>query len=294
MTLYANLDFAKYELQTAQPTTATLTRDDMLLLGHLRQVSDRLDSEFPQTLRWPFFAPWVGSRTYLLTPQNVNSRLNTFRFSAPLLALTGDVTLGTQTLVDGTNVALWPTSDQPPFYALRLTGCCGTWYDNCGNCAAPLQVTIPGIWGFHRNYAQAWPTITALDGAINASVKTITVISLSAPDPYGITPGISVGSLLQIDDGTGEFMEVVGNDPTMQTATVLRGVNGTTPAAHDDMADVQVFQVETPVQEAVARQADLMYARRGKFDSVEVIGMTEIRYAPDWLVSVRAMMQGYS
>ncbi len=295
MTLYANLDFAKYELQTAQPTAAALTRDDMLLLGHLRQVSDRLDSEFPLTPRWPFFAPWYGSRTFLVNPSQVNSRLNTFRFSAPLLALTGDVTNGTQTLVSGTNVALWPTTDQPPFYALRLLGCCGSWYDNCGSCGTPLQVTIPGIWGWHRNYASAWPTITLLDGAINASVTSIKVDNLSAPDPYGITPGISVGSLLQFDDGTGEFLEVTGIDPATQTAIVLRGVNGTSAlaAAHADNVGVQVFQVETPVQEAVAKQAGLLYARRGKYDTVEVVGMTEIRYAPDWHVSVRAMMQGY-
>jgi hypothetical protein len=291
MTLYCNLDYCKAQLETARPTAAALSSDDQRLLGYIRAVSLRLDSEFPQVPRWSYFAPYIGSRTYLLTPDRVNSRLGTFQFKEPLLALTGDVTLGTQTLVDGTNVSLWPTTDQPPFHALRMLGCCGTWYSNCGTCDTPLQVTIPGIWGYHRDYANAWPVITTLAAAvITTTVTTITLTSVTVADPYGIAPALSPGSLLLIDD---EYLEIITIDPATKIATVRRGVNGSTAAAHLIAANVAVWQVELPVQYAVARQAALSYARIGKYTVTEVIGMTEIKYPQDFLVEVRAMMQGY-
>lgn len=298
MTMYSTLQFAKQWLETAEPTTSTLTADDMLLLGAIRQVSLRLDSEFPQTPRWTFFAPWYGTRTFNIgyPSTEVNSRLNTFNFRANLLALTGNVTLGTKTLVDGTNVQTYPTQDQPPYHALRLIGCCNSWYDNCANCNTPLQVSIPGVWGYHRDYANAFPEITTLAGALTDNQTTITVTNIDAPDPYGITPGIGIGSLLKIDDGTDELMEVTSNyDVAMNTATVLRGVNGTTAVAHTDAsAGVLVFQVELPVQQAVARQAGLMYARQGKYTTMEVVGMTEVRYPADWLAEIRAVMGNYA
>lgn len=292
MTLYASLDYCKAELETSQPTGATLSTDDQRLLGYIRAVSLRLDSEFPQIPRWPFFAPWQGSRTYLVEPTRVNSRLNTFRWKEPLLEIGATITLGTLTLTVGTDVDVWPVTTQPPFYALRLIGCCRTWYDYCSYCAAPLMVTIPGVWGFTRDYASAWPIITTLAAAVTTTAQTtITLTSVTAPDPYGIAPALSSGSLLQIDD---EYLEIINIDPGTKIATVLRGVNGSTAAAHLNGANVQVFQVELPVQYEVARQAALNYARIGKYTTVEVVGMSEIRYAPDWLVEVRAMMQGYS
>lgn len=295
MTLYANLDFTKSVLKASQPTGAALTVDDMRLAGYLRQVSDRLDNEFIQIPRWPMFAPWYGTRQYVVTSQQVNSRINTFQFTDNLLALTGDVTRGNTTLVVGTNVELYPLYSQPPYHALRLIGCCPTWYDRCEGCgSAPTQVGIPGIWGFHRDWANAFPVVTTLTATMTSSQSTLAVADLEAPDPYGIVPAISYGSLLQIDDDTDELMEVIGVNVQTKVAAVRRGVNGTTAVEHTDAdAGVKVFQVETPVQIAVARQAALQYARLGAFTTVEVQGMTEVRYPNDWLVEIRAMMQGY-
>ncbi len=295
MTLYANLQFTKNWLETSSPTTSTLTTNDMLLMGTLREVSDRMDSEFPQVPRWTYFAPYRGSRKYLVTPERVNSRLNTFRFREALLEIDATITLGTQVLTVGTDVEVWPDATQPPFYALRLIGCCRTWYDFCAGCAAPLQVTVPGVWGFQRDYASAWPTITTLTATMTNAQTTMIVASVTAADPYGIAPGINIGTLLRVDDGTDEFIEVTGINAGTLTYTVRRGVNGTTAVAHTNAtAGVQAFQVETPVQIAVARQAALMYARRGKYTTMEVVSMSEVRYPQDFLTEVRAMMQGYS
>lgn len=297
MTLYATLQFAKRELEASQATGSTLTIDDMRLVGYLRQVSARMDSEFPQTPRWPMFAPWNGSRKYTITypSTRVNSRLNTFQFKDNLLEIGATVTLGATVLTVGTDVEVWPDAQQPPFHALRLLGGRRTWYDNCAGCGTPLQLTISGIWGYHRDWASAWAEITTLAGAMTSSQTTMVVANADAADPYGVTPGIGIGTLVQIDDGTDEYMEVTAVNSGTDTFTVLRGVNGTTGVAHTNAsAPVMAFQVEPPVQIAVARQADLAYARRGKYTTMEVQGMTEVRYPADWMVEVRAMMQGYS
>lgn len=292
MTLYANLDYTKRKLKTAQPTAATLSANDMEIVDDLRSISLRLDSEFPLVPRWPFFAPWQGLRKFLVTSDRVNTQRNTFQWTPPLLALTGDITLGTLTLVVGTDVELWPDSTQPPFNMLRLISRSQSWYDGCAGCDAPLQVTIPGIWGYHRDYANAFPELTTLAAAVTTTTQTtLTFTNLSAATPYGITPGISAGSLLQIDD---EYIEVTVPNFPANTATVLRGVNGSAAATHSNGAAVQVWQVEAPVQDAVARQAGLKYARLGAYTTIEIVGMSEIRYPADWLVEVRAMMQGYS
>lgn len=299
MTLYATLDYTKSILETSQPTGATLTLNDQRLAGYLRQISERMDSEFPQVPRWTYFAPWKGQRKFTIArpSTHVNSRLNTFEFRQNLLQIDPTITLGDTVLTVGTDVDIYPDALQPPFHMLRLLGCCNTWYSSCWQptCCAPLQVTIGGWWGYHRDWANAFPNITTLAATMTATQTTIQVADLNAPDPYGITQGLSYGSLFRIDDDTDELMEVQNVNPNTNIATVRRGVNGTTASAHNTVGDaVQVFQVELPVQEAVARQAAMQYARQGKFTSVEVQGMSEIRFPKDWLAEVWAMMQGYS
>lgn len=298
MTLYANLHYTQGWLETAQPIVSVLTQQQQILLQALRAVSLRLDNEFPTVPRAPYFAPWYGSRPFVVPypSTQVNSRLNTFQFRDNLLALTGDVTQGSTALVEGTNVELYPTGSYPPFHSLHLLGCCGSWYDHCGACNTPLEVTIPGVWGWHRDWANAFFEATTLNGALTAAQTTITFTDLDAPDADGTVPAISIGSLLQIDDGTTELMEVVNAwDTTANTALVRRGVNGTTAVAHTDAAaGVLVYQVDPVVQQAVARQAAMGYARKGKYTTMEVQGMSEVRYPQDWLVEVRAMMGGYA
>lgn len=294
MTLYSNLHYTQGWLETAQTITSTLTQQQQILLQAIRAVSLRLDNEFPTNPRAPYFAPWYGSRPFLVPYPStmVNSRLNTFQFRDNLMALTGDVTQGARTLVDGTNVEVFPVGSYPPYHALHLLGCCYSWYDNCGACNTPLEVTIPGVWCWHRDWANAYFEATTLNGALTSTQTTVTFANLDAPDADGFVPAISIGTLFQIDDGTDELLEVVNNwDATANTALVRRGVNGTTKVAHTDAtAGVLVFQVDPVIQQAVARQAAAIYARRAKYNTLEVVGMSEVRYPQDWLGEVRAAM----
>jgi hypothetical protein len=91
-----------------------------------------------------------------------------------------------------------------------------------------------------------------------------------------------------------EYLEVVSTHLSTNTVTVRRGMNGTAADGHSEDTPVYRWNVEDPVKTAVARQAGLMYARRGAYTTVEVQGMSEIRYPNDWLREVVDMLAEYA
>lgn len=113
---------------------------------------------------------------------------------------------------------------------------------NCGN--PPGQ---SGTWGpISHTYAQAGTyqacaviydlhletkKTDKLNGAINASVTTITLDS---------TSGIAVGDILKIDD---EYLTVV-TVASATSLTVQRGTNGSTAASHSDNKDVSTVTIK--------------------------------------------------
>lgn len=290
--LYCTLSEAQLELATeVVNTTNTPSVDDRRLLSKIRAVSRRVDSMFPQPPQhWPFFAPTYGTRLERITPFKTNRRDGTLALGAYLLELTSDATIGsTSVTVEG-----YPDPNYAPFKRLRKTDCCLTWYDYCVECCdPPYHVSIPGLWGFHSDYAHAWTAVDALAAAITTtSATTFTVADADGVDAYGVAPRFSIGNLVRIDD---EFMEVTGVNTTTNTITVLRGVNGSTAATHSISAAVATYQVEPAVKTAVARQAAFQYERRGAFVSVEVQGMgTEIRYPNDFLAEVYGNLQAFA
>lgn len=278
MTLYATLAQAKSELQ------ASLTVQDPLLLGLVRTASRRLDRLFQS--RRPLFAPFVESRQFRVNAQAVNSWDNTFYFPDNLLALSA-VTAGTTVLTVGTDVEAWP-SLASPIHRLHLL-LAKSWYDYQTNNQTPLYVTINGIWGFHTDYPNAWAHVDDLAGNISDSATSITVANVDGADLYGVTPRISAGNLLRI--GT-EYLEVTATDTAANTATVRRGVNGSTAAAHVTGDDVETWQVEEPVQR-IARQVAFMAARRGAFESQSITDLGVINFPSDILGEIRGVMAAY-
>ena len=286
MTLYTSLGYIKEWIKTDVATGNTLSADDMRLLQAARTVSRRIDNAFAS--RRPMFAPWNETRKLPLDGLHVNSMQGTFRLDGYLLALTSTSVNGNAV----SNVEGYPDSTMPPFPFLRNTNCCTGWYGYCGDCCAPYQVSVTGVWGFHRDYAAAWMAVDALAAAIvSTSATTFTVADADGGDAYGITPRISAGDLLKVDD---EYMEVTVVNYATNVVTVIRGVNGSTAATHLIAAVVSRWEVETPVKHAVARQVGLMYSRRGAYTTMEVQGMSEVRYPNDWLGEVMGMLNGYA
>ncbi len=282
--LYATLAEAKQEM------TATTTVDDSILLPRLRRISRRLDREMGSARE--LFAPTVETFRIPVNAYTVNSAYMTLKVPGSLLSLTSVVVGGT-TLVVGTNVEGYPDSSFPPFPYLRLMIAGTSWYAYCTTDGSPLVAQVTGIRGIHRDYANAWAKVDDLVAVMadSATATTMTVADVDGTDLYGLTPRISAGNLVRV--GT-EFMEVTATDTTAQTATVRRAVNGSTRAAHAIGDDVEVWQVEESVKQAVAKQAGLLYARRGAYTTVEVQGMSEIRFPADLLSEVRAVMQEFA
>ena len=284
MSYYATLAQARAQLG------ADSTIDDAELLQHVRVASARIDILLAQ--RRPLFLPWRETRRFAVEPRRVNTRYNTLALEQPLLALHG-VTAGDTTLTVGVDVITYPEGDTAPHCTLQLLGY-RSWYSFYASAEpyAPVLVQVDATWGLHRDYDRAWLQVDAITtpGGIGASTTTFAVADVDGDNPLGEAPRLSAGNLIRIG---GEYMIVLATNTTTNVVTVRRGVHGTTAAAHVQNAPVYVFDVEPPIVRAAARQAALLYARRGAFVTVQLEGATEVRYPRDLLDELRAAVGEY-
>lgn len=267
---------------------ATSTVDDQKVMRGIRQISSRIDRKFKR-LEMPLFAPCIGTQEVALAGDNINSAQRTLMLrtpqngTVPLLELTS-VTVGTTSLGVGTNVRLYPPP-RPPYYQLQLIGSgYRYWYNYCDpSFDWTMQfVTVGGVWGYSADYARAWLAVDTITDPINASVVTLTVTDVDGLNAYAESPRISAGNLIQIDD---EWMDVVATNPLTNTVTVVRGVNGSTAAAHADDSAVSVWQVDESVRRC-ARQVAFQYARIGAFDTARISDFSTIVFPDDWLKEI--------
>lgn len=284
MTVYCSLADVKAE-NNADETTANAV-EDRKIMTYIRDASRRFDERLKSSV--PFFAPYKGSRDVQLLPSSINSFNRTILLSYPFLSITG-VSIGSRVLTVGTNAQSYPVG-QNPFMALQLIGCdvC-SWYDYCAS-TTPTNATLTGISGFHLNYAQAWLASDTLIDAVNSTAKTIEVGDVDGENDYGEIPAISAGNLIQIDE---EWMDVISTNTVANTVKVVRGVNGSTAAAHSADAVVSVFQVDTNVRRAITRQSALMYSRKGAFETRRMDGIATIEYPADMLLEVNNILAMY-
>ena len=125
------------------------------------------------------------------------------------------------------------------------------------------SVRVIGTWCFTDNRALFFEdTIDAVNHAtgINVTDTTLKLNDVDGADKWGRTPRISSGQILRIE---AEQMEVTATDTTtgVQTATVVRGVNGTTAAAHADTKQVDKFMPPEPLKQACIIQAIKQFKR---------------------------------
>jgi hypothetical protein len=284
MHYYATLADAKAELK------ATGTVDDSKILRNLRNISARVD-RLKQSRR-PFFLPYVESRLVRVDRDHINSYDSLLTFPDPLLSLASVDVAGTALTV-GTTVEAWPTLDSP-FHQLRIIGFDSVWYSYYTDDGEPPMATITGVWGFHRDYANAWLSVDTVKNAagITAAATSITVADVDGTDGYGFSPRLSAGAFIKVGS---EFMQVTATDTAANAITVIRGVHGSTAAAHALDDAIYVFQVEDDIRRVVARQAAFMYARAGAFESTTVTDMGgTVNFPSDLLAELRATVGGYA
>lgn len=287
MIAYATIADIKRAMAADESITAAV---ETLLFQAVLRVSRRVDAKIGGARMRPAFAPYAESRTVRVTGSLVNSRDNTLRLEGDLLALTG-VTRSGETLAVGSAVEAWPDGTQTPIRTLRLTDAYSSWYDNATS-DAPPTVTLTGVWGYHSDYAHAWAAVdTVQDNPLSASATTLTVTDVDGVDLWGFTPRMDRGNLLRIGD---EYLVVTAVDTVANTATVRRGVNGTTAAEHAQGASVEVWQVDAPLRDAVARQVGFTYQRRGAYIQKQVTELgAEIRFPDDLLPDLENVLENY-
>ena len=93
---------------------------------------------------------------------------------------------------------------------------------------------------------------------LTAAGTSLTVNDVDGVDLQGITPRIAPGNLLRI--GT-EFVEVASTNATGNTAVIVRGVNGSTAAAHIQNVQIDKFMPPEPLKQACIIQAIKQFKR---------------------------------
>lgn len=274
--MYATLAEARAELN------ADSTIDDAQLLFLVRMVGARIDNLMASPV--PFFEPYIEAREFEIDGTNVDSGRGVFILppTDTLMALMG-VTLGGSSVG---SAAPYPATRVPVRAIRRSDGC--SWYS--ANSSEPLTTVISGVWGYHRRYLGAWLEVDALAANISDTATTLTVADVDGANVYGYSPRISAGNLLLIG---AEYLEVIATHAGTNVVTVRRGANGSTAAAHTAADPVSVWQAEDNIKRVTARQAGLLYARRGAFETANITEVGIIQYPVDLLAELRGVVQGY-
>lgn len=281
MMYYCSLADAKSELNAKDAV------QNPALLKNILQASSRFDIEMSGNARRPFFGPYLETRKFRLSADNVSSLEQTFRL--PI----GNPLLSYSALLVGSNSIVGLSEGYPqsvsPFAGIRLTSF-EDWYGYANTSTSLTYISITGVWGYHSDYSNAWIEYDTLAAAIaTTTVTTMTVNDADGDDPFGYAPRFSEGQLLQIDS---EYIEVTKVNTASNALTIRRGVNGSTAATHSNGASVKVWQTDEPIRRAVARQAGSLLARRGAYQAESNEGGA-FGYPPDLLSEVRGIIQDY-
>jgi len=245
MNLYATLD----QLKTAINVTGS-TYDD-ILIESLRRAARLIDTltgrQFYPTLATRHFDGSGNSDLWLPEPL----------LTATTVSLSSDLGVTYTALVANTDY--WVSNgreyDKTPYQLLRINpnGDYSVWYAN------HRAVKIVDIFGYHTDYAQAWPLSgdsVQDSGGITAVATSITVADGNGADDQGVTPRFSCGNLLKIED---EFLQLAS--VSTNTLTVVRAVNGTTAATHAKDKLIYVWRPEPIVTQATLIQGARWFKR---------------------------------
>lgn len=279
--IYADFLTAIRELKGQ--VTAESEDETKVLKERLWMVSRRIDLEMNPD-GGVYFAPTIGTRRLPLNESRFLNQGTVFDPLFPLLEVSAvGLVYRTQNYDKTTSVGVedgklvW-TGYGAGFMELYRT------YRNAA------RLSIAGTWGYHRDYANAWTLVDTLSAAIDADVTAIPVGDAAAEDSRLIGDLYSYGTLLRVDD---EMMLVLEVNASTNDLTVQRGVNGSTAAAHLIDADVELYEVEDPIRRVTARQAALLYARRGSFEVQQVDGFGITTYPQDLLMELRVTLGRY-
>ncbi len=234
-----------HQLRQRLGLSAADTGDDARLLAALQAASAQIEH-----LAGRRFSPRVATLEH-----DVNPRHATELLLADDLLQIDTITNGDGSSIDPLDVVTLPESAlDGPISVLRLTG--GqffTWNET------PLRaIRISGVWGWHDRWTRAWRSSadTVQNNPLSSTASTVTVSDADGADAHTQTPRFQVGHLLRIED---EYLRVLAVNTSTNVLTVLRGVNGTTAAAHNQNTAIDIFQPALEVEMLCLRWALWLY-----------------------------------
>ena len=219
-----------------------VTVSDQLVLDEIRQATKEIEDAAHRK-----FFPIVVTETYDTPRRGMWDLI----FDHDVLAVTsltnGDGTVIPQTAAPLTNWMLKPLNDWPKEKLTLLPGEYMWLPSSQGYYTG--AITITGTIGYHNDYPSAWQYATAL-----AVAALITDLTITVP-----TGTVNAGDLLEIDTEYIYAVSVSTGTPN-DTITVLRGVNGSTAAAHLISAPVLRWDPGQDI-EMLCRRAATAYAK---------------------------------
>jgi len=290
---YADLAQLKREIKE----TTVKAEEDEFLMSALRFTTSRIREH----LRYSFL-PSNEERLLNVPPPYAESPVLLF-LDRPLLSITSvqdedgnamtewDKTVANR---DDSDFVAVPINDFPKWRLRRTDG--ETWNqqgsaDVFGD-AFFAQIYVDGIWGYHSDYDNAWQdsTDTVQDNPLAAAATTLTVSDADGSDLLGSTPRFSRGQLLRIED---EYLYVTQIDTSANSLTVLRGVNGTTAASHNQNTRIDVWQTDYPIIRAVTKWAAYLYNRRGSYKRTTFDGLGVTDFPEDMPEEIQGIISHY-
>lgn len=286
MNRYATLDQAKMEARMKDGFEGADDNALAYLNRALYFVSARIDQETNYT-----FWPDIRTEYYDAKGPHILDYRMLELAKMPFLSLTTVTDALGNTLVAGTDYYPYPRGETPITMLRLIAGSGRSWTIYSTDWRDAIAIT--GIAGYHEKYGDAW--VSSGDsvqdaGGIDSSTTLITVVDVDDEDAYGQTPRFSPGNLIRI--GT-EFCEVVKTNPSSNTLTVRRGVNGSTAAAHDEATAIDVFQVEPNIQRAALRWVGYLLHRRGAYEQTSFDGVATVTFPPDAPGEVKTILDQY-
>lgn len=286
MNRYATLDLAKQDTRLKDGFEGADDNALAYLNRALYFVSARIDHETGYT-----FWPDIRTEYYDARGSHVIDYRLLELTKMPFLSLTTVKDGAGNTLVVGTDYYPYPRG-KTPITALRLIATSGrSWAQYSDDWRDAIAVT--GIAGYHERYSEAW--IASGDSVQDASGITsadtlVTVTDVDDADAYGQKPRFSPGNLIRLES---EFCEVIATNPSTDTLTVRRGVNGSTAAAHALNTAIDIWQTEPNIQRAALRWVGYLFQRRGAFEQTSYDGIATVTFPKDAPGEVEAILAQY-
>lgn len=124
-------------------------------------------------------------------------------------------------------------------------------------------VVITGEWGSQDSPSDAYSSVATLSADVDDEITTLTVADATL---------FEIGQYLRLED---ELVRITATTttPTPDELTVLRGVNGSTAAAHLTDTTIQRWQVTSDVELLATRMVAYWYGKRNdKGERIQVVG----------------------